>query len=312
VKKTSPENVVEIKQVYKRYGDKTAVDGVSLEIFRGECFGLLGPNGAGKSTLMKMMYGSSLISEGELYVLGLNVKKNAKQVKARIGVVPQEDGLDPDFSAVENLQVYGDFYGLTAQESTDRIQTLMTLMKLEDQRHRNVETMSGGMKRRLAIARGLINNPEVIFLDEPTTGLDPQARIWMWDFFQQMKALNGTLVLTTHYLEEAEQICDRIAIIDEGKILAVGRPSELITEHIGREIVQFDTNPVDLNYYLGRLKENSYTYQVIKNTVSVLISEGQDGRRIFDLVTSDKITIRKPSLNDVFLKLAGHYLRDEE
>lgn len=312
MKKTSPENVVEIKQVYKRYGDKTAVDGVSLEIFRGECFGLLGPNGAGKSTLMKMMYGSSLISEGELYVLGLNVKKNAKQVKARIGVVPQEDGLDPDFSAVENLQVYGDFYGLTAQESTDRIQTLMTLMKLEDQRHRNVETMSGGMKRRLAIARGLINNPEVIFLDEPTTGLDPQARIWMWDFFQQMKALNGTLVLTTHYLEEAEQICDRIAIIDEGKILAVGRPSELITEHIGREIVQFDTNPVDLNYYLGRLKENSYTYQVIKNTVSVLISEGQDGRRIFDLVTSDKITIRKPSLNDVFLKLAGHYLRDEE
>jgi len=311
VPQAATENVVEIKQVYKRFADKTAVDGVSLEIFRGECFGLLGPNGAGKSTLMKMMYGSSLITEGEMYVLGLNVKKNPREVKARIGVVPQEDGLDTDFSVVENLKVYSDFHSLTANEAKERIQTLLKLMKLEDYSHREVETLSGGLKRRLAIARGLINNPDVLFLDEPTTGLDPQARIWLWDFFHQMKALNGTLVLTTHYMEEAEQVCDRIAIMDQGRILSVGRPQDLIEEHIGKEVVQFDTNPVDLNYYLGRLKEHGYAYQVIKNTVSVLVKSQQEGRKVIDLVSSDKIIIRKPTLNDVFLKLAGHYLRDE-
>lgn len=306
------ENVVEIKQVYKRFGEISAVDGVSLEIFRGECFGLLGPNGAGKSTLMKMMYGSALITEGELYILGLNVKKSAKEVKSRIGVVPQDEALDSDFSVIENLQVYSDFHGLSPKSAQERIQTLMKLLKLEDLSYRNVDDLSGGMKRRLAIARGLINNPDVLFLDEPTTGLDPQARIWLWDFFRQMKALNGTLIMTTHYMEEAEQICDRIAIMDKGKILSIGKPKDLIQEHIGKEVVEFETDPVDLNYYLGRLKENSYSYQVVKNTVSVLIQNQQDGRNVFDLVSSPRITIRKPTLNDVFLKLAGHYLRELE
>ena len=306
------ENVVEIKQVYKRFGEITAVDGVSLEIFRGECFGLLGPNGAGKSTLMKMMYGSSLITEGELYVLGLNIKKSAKEVKRRIGVVPQDDSLDTDFSVAENLQVYSDFHGLSLHSTQERTQTLLRLLKLEDCSHRNIDELSGGMKRRLAIARGLINNPDVLFLDEPTTGLDPQARTWLWEFFHQMKALNATLVMTTHYMEEAEQVCDRIAIMDKGKILSIGRPKDLIEEHIGKEVVEFSTNPVDLNYYLGRLKENSYSYQVSKNTVSVLVKTQQEGRKVFDLVSSDKITIRKPTLNDVFLKLAGYFLRDQE
>ncbi len=306
------ENVVEIKQVYKRFGEIVAVDGVSLEIFRGECFGLLGPNGAGKSTLMKMMYGSSLVTEGELYVLGLNIKKSAKEVKRRIGVVPQDDSLDTDFSVAENLQVYSDFHGLSLQSTQERTQTLLRLLKLEDCSHRNIDELSGGMKRRLAIARGLINNPDVLFLDEPTTGLDPQARTWLWEFFNQMKALNATLVMTTHYMEEAEQVCDRIAIMDKGKILSIGRPRDLIEEHIGKEVVEFSTNAVDLNYYLGRLKENSYSYQVSKNTVSVLVKTQQEGRKVFDLVSSDKITIRKPTLNDVFLKLAGYFLRDEE
>lgn len=302
---------IEIKDLTKKYDDKVAVDGISLEIYKGECFGLLGPNGAGKSTTMKMMYCSALVSSGELYVLGLNVKKNYREIKSRIGVVPQEDGLDPDFTVLENLLVYASFHKIPKPEAELRAQALLRLMKLEEYQDRSVETLSGGMKRRLAIARGLINSPEVIFLDEPTTGLDPQARVWIWDFFKHLKSEKSTLVLTTHYMEEAEQMCDRVAIIDNGRILTVGKPRDLIRDLIGKEVVEFDTNPVDLNYYLGRLRAEGFSYQVIKDTVSVLIKENQEGRRVVDLIASDKIFIRKPTLNDVFLKLAGHQLRDE-
>ncbi|MNK75536.1 Daunorubicin/doxorubicin resistance ATP-binding protein DrrA [compost metagenome] len=302
---------IEIKDVTKKYDDRIAVDGISLEIQKGECFGLLGPNGAGKSTMMKMMYCSALVTSGELYVLGLNVKKNYREIKSRIGVVPQEDGLDPDFTVLENLLVYASYHNIIKAEAELRAQALLRLMKLEEYQDRSVETLSGGMRRRLAIARGLMNSPEVIFLDEPTTGLDPQARIWIWDFFKHLKSEKSTLVLTTHYMEEAEQMCDRVAIMDNGKILTVGRPVDLIRELIGKEVVEFDTNPVDLNYYLGRLRAEGYAYQVIKDTVSVLVKEHQEGRKVVDLIASDKIYIRKPTLNDVFLKLAGHQLRDE-
>lgn len=302
---------IEIKDLTKKYDDRVAVDGINLEIYKGECFGLLGPNGAGKTTTMKMMYCSALVSSGELYVLGLNVKKNYREIKSRIGVVPQEDGLDPDFTVIENLLVYASYHNIPQAEADLRAQALLRLMKLEEYQDRSVETLSGGMKRRLAIARGLINSPEVIFLDEPTTGLDPQARIWIWDFFKHLKSEKSTLVLTTHYMEEAEQMCDRVAIMDNGKILTIGKPKDLIRELIGKEVVEFDTNPVDLNYYLGRLRAEGYSYQVIKDTVSVLVKEHQEGRKVVDLIASDKIFIRKPTLNDVFLKLAGHQLRDE-
>lgn len=302
---------IEIKDLTKRYDDKIVVNGISLEIFKGECFGLLGPNGAGKSTTMKMMYCSVLVSSGELYVLGLNAKKNYREIKSRIGVVPQEDGLDPDFTVLENLIIYASYHNIPKAEADLRCQALLRLMKLEDYQDRSVETLSGGMKRRLTIARGLLNSPELIFLDEPTTGLDPQARIWIWDFFKQLKAEKTTIVLTTHYMEEAEQMCDRVAIIDEGRILIVGKPKDLIRDLIGKEVVEFDTSPVDLNYYLGRLREENFAFQVINDTVSVLVKEGQEGRRVMDLIASNKIYIRKPTLNDVFLKLAGHQLRDE-
>lgn len=307
----STNTAIEIKDLTKQYDDKVVVDGISLEIQKGECFGLLGPNGAGKTTTMKMMYCSVLVTSGELYVLGLNVKKNYREIKSRIGVVPQDDGLDPDFTVLENLIVYSNYFNIPKKEAELRAQALLRLMKLEEYQDRSVETLSGGMRRRLAIARGLINSPELIFLDEPTTGLDPQARIWIWDFFKYLKSEKNTLVLTTHYMEEAEQMCDRVAIIDQGKILTIGKPKDLIRELIGKEVVEFDTNPVDLNYYLGRLREAGFAYQVIKNTVSVLVKENQEGRKVVDLIASDKIFIRKPTLNDVFLKLAGHQLRDE-
>lgn len=302
---------IEIKDLTKKYDDKVAVDKVNLEIYKGECFGLLGPNGAGKSTMMKMMYCSALVSSGELYVLGLNVKKNFCEIKSRIGVVPQEDGLDPDFTVLENLLIYAAYHKIPKQEAEFRSQALLRLMKLEEYQDRSVETLSGGMKRRLAIARGILNSPELVFLDEPTTGLDPQARIWIWDFFKQLKSEKSTLILTTHYMEEAEKMCDRVAIIDNGRILTVGKPKDLISELIGKEVVEFESNPIDLNYYLGRLRAEGFAYQVIKDTVSVLVKENQEGRRVVDLIASDKIFIRKPTLNDVFLKVAGHLLRDE-
>ncbi|WP_413289622.1 ABC transporter ATP-binding protein [Bdellovibrio sp. HCB337] len=302
---------VELKDLKKKYDENFVVDGINLEIAKGECFGLLGPNGAGKSTTMKMMYCSALVTSGELYVLGLNVKKNFREIKTRIGVIPQEDGLDPDFSVIENLLVYARYHEISNRDAVGKAQSLLRIMRLEEYADRSVDTLSGGMKRRLAIARGLMNSPEVLFLDEPTTGLDPQARLWIWDFIKHLKTENATVVLTTHYMEEAERLCDRVAIMDHGRILALGTPADLILEHIGIEVVEFDTNPVDLNYYLGRLREGGYNYQVIQDTVMILVAPHQEGRKAIEIIASDKILIRKPTLNDVFLKLAGHQLRDE-
>lgn len=307
----SYQNVVEVKEAIKTYGDRRVVDGLSLEIRKGECFGLLGPNGAGKTTTMKMMYGSALLSGGEMFVLGLNVKQHIREIKSRVGVVPQEDGLDTDFTVLENLLVYARYHEMKADIAYSRAQELLRWVRLEDYADREVDTLSGGLKRRLAIARSLLHHPELVFLDEPTTGLDPQARIWIWDFFRELKRQNYSVILTTHYMEEAEQMCDRIAIIDHGKVLAVGTPADLIREHIGHEIVDFESKAEDLNYYLGRLKAANLAYQVNRDVVSVLLTEGQDSKKVLDLVASKRITIRKPSLNDVFLRLSGHQLRDE-
>ncbi len=302
---------IEMKDLVKQYGDHVVVDHLNLEIHKGECFGLLGPNGAGKSTTIKMLYCGVLVTSGELFVLGLNAKKNFREIKSRIGVVPQDDGLDVDFTVLENLLVFANYHDIPSDQAEETALSLLRLMKLEDYQDRHVETLSGGMRRRLTIARGLINKPELIFLDEPSSGLDPQARLWIWDFFKQLKRDKATIVMTTHYMEEAEYLFDRVAIIDQGKILAIGAPSSLIKEHIGQEVVEFDTNSVDLNYYLGRLRHHSYQYQVIKDTVCVLIQPGQESKKVIELISSDKIYIRKPTLNDVFLKLAGHQLKDE-
>jgi lipooligosaccharide transport system ATP-binding protein len=303
--------VVQIKNVVKKYDDRTALSGISLEIFKGECFGLLGPNGAGKSTTMKLMYGSARLTSGEMYVLGLNVKKNEREIKSRIGVVPQDDGLDVDLTVQENLLIYANYHRIDRKIAYDRTLTLIKMMKLEDYQDRPVETLSGGLRRRLVIARGLINNPEILFLDEPTAGLDPQSRLWIWDFFQQLKEQKSTIVMTTHYMEEAERICDRIAIIDQGRILDLDAPESLIRKHIGKEVVEFECNPQDASYYTGRLAAAGFEYQVMHRSVSVLIGHNQESRQVMGLVASDRIVIRKATLNDVFLKLAGHHLRDQ-
>ncbi|MBK7963122.1 MAG: ABC transporter ATP-binding protein [Bdellovibrionales bacterium] len=303
--------VVQIKNVVKKYDDRTALNGISFEIRKGECFGLLGPNGAGKSTTMKLMYGSARLTSGEMYILGLNVKKNEREIKSRIGVVPQDDGLDVDLTVQENLLIFANYHRIDRKVAYDRTLTLIRMMKLEDYQDRPVEVLSGGLRRRLAIARGLINNPEILFLDEPTAGLDPQSRLFVWDFFQRLKEEKSTIVMTTHYMEEAERICDRIAIIDQGRILDLDSPDALIRKHVGKEVVEFECSPQDSSYYTGRLTAAGFAFQVMHRSVSVLIGHNQESRQVMGLVASDRIVIRKATLNDVFLKLAGHHLRDQ-
>ena len=224
-------DIVTAQGLGKCYGDLRALNNISFSIHPGECFGFLGDNGAGKSTTMKMIYGLSTVDEGSLTILGKPVRLTPPQIKCRLGIVPQEDNLDPDLSVLENLEVYGGLFGIGKRESTARALRLLTLMGLEDKIAAHVESLSGGLKRRLVIARALINQPELVILDEPTTGLDPQARHLVWQKLRGLKSEGVTLILTTHYMEEATQLCDRLVIMNKGSILAQGSPRELIQRH---------------------------------------------------------------------------------
>jgi lipooligosaccharide transport system ATP-binding protein len=304
------EIVAEGRNLVKKYGDKTVVDGIHFQIKKGECFGFLGPNGAGKTSTMKMMYCLSPVTSGELFVLSLDVTTRGTEIKQRIGVVPQEDGLDTDFTVLENLLIYASYHNIPPDVAEKRARELLRFMRIDEKSTAAVDHLSGGMKRRLALARGMINNPEMLFLDEPTTGLDPQARLLMWDNLRALKKQGMSMVLTTHYMEEAEQICDRLVIMDHGKFLCEGKPSDLIREHIGREVVEFSCEDKDINYFVEKLK-NKYDYQVIRNRFHLFIKHDQEGKAAAATVSSDDVTVRKATLEDVFLKVAGHDLREE-
>lgn len=301
--------VIEARGLVKSYEQKKIVDGIDLVVQPGECFGILGPNGAGKTSTLKMIYGSSTITGGDLHVLGLNAKDNMQKIKSLIGVIPQADGLDLDFSTLDNLIVYGRYFGLSAAKAKTKAVGLLRKMQLEDYADRSVETLSGGMQRRLTIARALLSDPQLLILDEPTVGLDPQARHWIWESLAQLKTQGKTLVLTTHYMEEAEQVCDRIVIMDQGKILCEGAPKDLVTRLVGHEVVEFTLAPADIEYYVKKVKDK-YAYQVLNHRIRLFINEQQEGREAVSLIASSNITIRKASLNDVFLKLSGYELRD--
>lgn len=301
--------VAEGRSLVKKYGDKTVVNGIHFQIKKGECFGFLGPNGAGKTSTMKMMYCNSPVTAGELHVLGMDVTKNATAIKKRIGVVPQEDGLDPDFTVIENLLMFGSYYNMKKTDVATRARELLRFMKIDEKSSASVDQLSGGMKRRLVLARGMINQPELLFLDEPTTGLDPQARLLIWDNLRELKKNGLSMVLTTHYMEEAEQICDRLVIMDHGKFLTEGEPKQLIAEHIGHEVVEFSCPPENKAYVIEKVKDK-YDYQVIRDRFHLFIKKGQDGKQAINVIPSDDMTVRKATLEDVFLKVAGHELRD--
>ncbi len=300
----------------KAFGDLVAVDNIDLEVESGICFGLLGPNGAGKTTMIRMLQASSPLSGGSLQVLGKDVEKDGREVRSRIGVVPQEDNLDPDFTAEYNLIVYSRYYGIGSKEARKKAEKLLNEVGLSEKAGEKITNLSGGMKRRLIVARGLINDPELLILDEPTTGLDPQARHRVWDQIRNYRRTGKTVLLTTHYMDEAELLCDDLAIVDSGQILVRGAPRKLIQETVGREAIEFVASPFEggddaLDNIQSRSKDLNLKYSRIADRIIVygddietLASEYEDDNRINDLIR------RRSTLEDVFLQLTGRKLRE--
>ena len=305
--------LVRARGLEKRFDDLVAVDGIDFDVQKGEAFGFLGPNGAGKSSTMRMIGCVSPPSGGELRVLGLDPIKDGAQIRARLGVVPQDDTLDFELTVRENVIIYGRYFGMSRKELRARADRLIEFVQLEDRADSRVEPLSGGMKRRLTIARSLINDPEVLLLDEPTTGLDPQARHVVWDRLHSLKHAGATLLLTTHYMDEAEQLCDRLVVMDKGKIAAEGSPVELIRQYSTREVVElrFPTEPpAEIATSVDGLARR---VEMLSNRVLLYTDDGDrtaDGIHGRGLAPQS-VLVRRSTLEDVFLHLTGRTLVDE-
>jgi len=300
------------RDLTKKFGDFTAVDSIDVEVRKGEAFGFLGPNGAGKSSTMRMIASVSPVTSGELRIFGLDPAVDGQQIRARIGNCPQKDLLDEELSVEENLWVYGRFFGLSRAEVRQRATELLDFAQLSERRADKVEHLSGGMKRRLVIARSLINNPELLLLDEPTTGLDPQARHVLWDRLFRLKRQGVTLIITTHYMDEAEQLCDRLVVMDKGRIAAEGSPRDLIDRYSTREVVEvrFDTD--DHAPHAAPLEGIGERMEVLPDRILLYADNGDEaavaiaGRGVHPLST----LVRRSTLEDVFLHLTGRTLVD--
>lgn len=292
----------------KRFGDLVAVDRIAFRVREGEVFGFLGPNGAGKTTAMKMIQCISPKSGGTLEVFGMDVDTQARRIKSRLGVVPQENNLDPDFSAYRNLLIYARYFGIPKREAEKRADELLAFMQLEEKRDVLVDNLSGGMKRRLIIARALVNEPELLILDEPTIGLDPQARHLIWEKLRSLQAEGNTLVLTTHYLDEAERLCDRLVIMDRGRILIEGAPADLIREHAGSNVVEVERT----EKAVARLKELGVNYDLAGDVLQVFTDRPNEiAQELLEVCRHEAaVTVRPATLEDVFLRMAGRRLRE--
>jgi lipooligosaccharide transport system ATP-binding protein len=304
--------MIEARGLTKRFGDFTAVDGIDVTVAPGEAFGFLGPNGAGKSSSMRMIGCVSPVSAGTLRILGLDPATDGPAIRARLGVVPQEDSLDLELSVRENLLIYGRYFGLPRKVIRERIDTLLDFVQLTDRADSPVEPLSGGMKRRLTIARSLINEPDLLLLDEPTTGLDPQARHVVWDRLFRLKQRGVTLVLTTHYMDEAEQLCDRLVVMDKGRIAAAGSPRELIERYSTREVLELRFGPDEHEDMAGKVEGLAERIEVLPDR---LLLYTDDGDASMAGVAARGLTplsslVRRSSLEDVFLRLTGRTLVD--
>jgi lipooligosaccharide transport system ATP-binding protein len=306
------ETTLVARDLKKSYADFEAVKGVDFEVYRGECFGFLGPNGAGKTTTMKMIYAAAVPTSGELEVAGLDVKSAEREVKRRIGVVPQENNLDEDLKVKENLLVYGRYFDLPRKLVRRRAEELLEFVQLSDKADAKVEQLSGGMKRRLLIARALVNDPELVVLDEPTTGLDPQARHLVWDKLRQLTGEGKTLILTTHYMEEAAQLCDRLCIMEGGRIIAEDTPRDLISKHISPEVLEFRASPDALEKLFPIVEDVADNVDRIGEALLVYTSDPEAVTRKAreSGIQVRNILHRQASLEDVFLKLTGRRLVD--
>jgi lipooligosaccharide transport system ATP-binding protein len=298
------------KDLKKSYNGFEAVKGVDFEVHRGECFGFLGPNGAGKTTTMKMIYGAVIPTSGELDVAGLDVRRCEREIKRRIGVVPQENNLDDELKVKENLLVYGRYYDLPRKLALQRADELLDFVQLTEKAESKVEQLSGGMKRRLLIARALINDPEIVVLDEPTTGLDPQARHLVWDRLRALTVEGKTLLLTTHYMEEAARLCDRLVIMEGGLIIAEGAPGELVERHVSPQVLEFRGSPESLERLRPVVEAAS---DAVERSGEALLVFTKDGEALLREVHASGIEVdnsvyRQAGLEDVFLRLTGRRL----
>lgn len=304
--------VITAHDLKKNYGDFEAVRGIDFEISKGECFGFLGPNGAGKTSTMRMIYCFSQPTMGELKVFGVSVLKDPRSIKGRTGVVPQEDLLDTYLTVFENLILYAHYFDIPMKEAQGRAEELLNFFSLMEKRHHQLKELSGGMRRRLLIARALINQPELLILDEPTTGLDPQARHLIWQKLRSLKASGVTMVLTTHYMEEADQLCDRLVIMDQGKILAQGSPDAMKAQYVGVEVMEI-RGPVDqLKTIREKIRQDgNYPMEIVADTLYVKL--GDRNHKLwesFPEIRELDFHCRPATLEDVFLTLTGRELRD--
>ncbi|WP_074298409.1 nodulation factor ABC transporter ATP-binding protein NodI [Paraburkholderia phenazinium] len=302
------EAAIEFLQVHKRYAGKTVVDGLSFHVRRGECFGLLGPNGAGKTTTLRMLLGIAAPDAGTIRLCGEPIPARARFARARVGVVPQFDNLDPDFTVRENLLVFGRYFGLSAAQARAMVPSLLEFARLESKADARVGELSGGMKRRLTLARALVNDPDVLILDEPTTGLDPQARHLIWERLRSLLVRGKTILLTTHFMEEAERLCHRLCVIEEGRKIAEGAPNELIASEIGCDVIEiYGPDPLALRDELAPLAERT---EISGETLFCYVTEAEPVHARLKERSDLRYLHRPANLEDVFLRLTGREMQD--
>ena len=305
-----PEPLISARGLTKKYGDFTAVDAIDFDVAKGESFGLLGPNGAGKSTTMRIIAATSQRTSGTISILSRDPEEHGPQIRAHLGVVPQQDNLDGELTVTENLFIYGRYFGLSKKFIRAKVEELLAFAQLEEKRDVKVDALSGGMKRRLTIARALVSEPDILMLDEPTTGLDPQARHILWDRLFRLKETGVTLVLTTHFMDEAEQLCDRLVVMDKGKIMAEGSPLELIKTYSTKEVLEVRFGSERNKEVAPILREMCDRIEELPDRILMYV---EDGEALLETILSKKLhpttsLVRRSSLEDVFLRLTGRSL----
>ena len=306
----SSEIVIEATNLKKVYGDFVAVNGINFTVTKGESFGLLGPNGAGKSTTMRIIGATSQRTAGDITILGKDPEKFGPQIRAHLGVVPQKDNLDEQLTVTENLYIYGRYFGLSSKFIKGKIDELLEFAQLEEKRDAKVDSLSGGMKRRLTIARALVSDPDILMLDEPTTGLDPQARHILWDRLFRLKEKGVTLVITTHFMDEAEQLCERLVVMDHGKIMAEGSPQELIKQYSSREVLELRFGGDKNEELASQLSGKGDRIEILPDRLLIYT---EDGEQLLEEIVGGGFhprtsLVRRSSLEDVFLRLTGRSL----
>jgi lipooligosaccharide transport system ATP-binding protein len=309
----APPPAVTAHDLSKTYGDRVAVAGIDFTVEPGICFGFLGPNGAGKTTTMKTIYGLATVDGGELQVLGMDAVRERREIKSRLGVVPQETNLDGDLTVRENLLQQARYFGIDGEKAAERADELLAFSLLTDRANERIHALSGGMKRRLLVSRALMGDPELVVLDEPTTGLDPQARLAVWNALDRLRRRGVTLLLTTHYMEEAERLCDRLVIMDEGWIVADGRPQDLVLQHVGREVLELRLDEgCDADRLVSSLDGRIQGHDLSERTLMLYadnaegLLEGLD----HESFPTESALVRRATLEDVFLRLTGRSLRE--